>query len=286
MPLWDSWMRGRNKDPLPPTSGIEESSIEETEISFQPPDIDTLEPDDQALIEKARLGDESAFELLVERYQWMVFRVALKIVHDTDDAADITQDTFFAAWKSLPGYRSEASLGTWLHTIAYHRSLRVLSQKRNRMTGLTQFASDQMSRLANAWSTMQAHMAEQQWMQTIYEQIESLPAKYRNILTLRHIQEQSYEEISKTLAISINNVKTQLFRARAMLRERIQGLEGMAHYRSSVLGGQLQEVADIARQQGEIFEEYMQDLASDVEDSVASLYIQTSSDEESLPEDE
>ena len=181
--------------------------------------------DERALINAACAGDQDAFAQLVERHRRAVYRLAYRMVHDSDEAADIEQDVFLAAWRGLPNFRGDAQLSTWLHTITYHRCLRSLEAQHNRVAAVTQFASSQMERLANAWSTMQASLAEQQWCQSMQEQIDRLPVKYRMVLLLRHLQEQSYEEIAQNLAMPLSNVKTHLFRARAMLRERLQELE-------------------------------------------------------------
>ncbi len=192
--------------------------------------------DEHALIQAARDGDEDAFARLVDIHRNNVVRLAYRMVHDTDEANDIAQDVFLAAWRGLISFRGDARLGTWLYAITYHRCLRSIEAQRNRIAAISQFASMQMERLANTWGAMQANLAEQNWRQAIQDQIDRLPVKYRMVLLLRHLNDLSYEEIAQTLTIPLSNVKTHLFRARAMLRERLQELEAARDANLAALG--------------------------------------------------
>lgn len=216
------------------------------------------------LIAAARSGNSEAFARLVDLHQRAVYRQALNMVHNADDAADITQDVFMAAWSGLPKYRGDAAFSTWLHTITYHQSLHFIESQRNRLTALSQFASEQMEKLSNAWTQLQAHLAEQQWQQHIRDQIELLPQKYRSVLILRHQQELSYEEIAEQLTIPISNVKTRLFRARTMLAERLQEMSFSARQSTELLAERLQEMGINARMSGEQIVEHLQTIGVNV----------------------
>jgi RNA polymerase sigma factor (sigma-70 family) len=146
-------------------------------------------------------------------------------VHDPEEAAEIAQDVFLAAWRGLGSFRGEARFSTWLYRITYRRCLHSIEQGRNRVAAMAQMASLQVERLANEWSEMQANLAEQEWGQAIRDEIAALPAKYQLVIDLRHFQDLSYEEIAQRLTIPVSSVKTHLFRARTMLRERLQQVQ-------------------------------------------------------------
>jgi RNA polymerase sigma-70 factor, ECF subfamily len=243
MPSWNSWPWVHTDD----DTTIEPQSTTVSGASGDTPadqfNSAIRREDEAALVHAASEGNEEAFAQIVNLYQWMVYQLALRLVRDSDEAADISQDVFVAAWKGLSTFRGDASLKTWLHSITYHRCLRVLENQQHRMVAISQFANQQVERLTSAWSVMQSNLAEQQWCQAIQEQIELLPAKYQTVLNLRHMQDKTYEEIAQTLALSINNVKSQLFRARAMLRDRLQDLEQHARENSDILNQRLQGLA-------------------------------------------
>jgi RNA polymerase sigma-70 factor, ECF subfamily len=180
---------------------------------------------ENALIAAARSGDQRAFTALVDTHYTQVYGLACRTVRDPDEAAEIAQDVFLAAWRNLGSFRGEARFGTWLYRITYRRCLQSIEAQQNRLAALRQFAALHLERLANEWSEMQASVAEQEWSMAIREQINALPVKYQMVLFLRHFQDLTYEEIAQQLTIPISTVKTHLFRARAMLRDRLQGVE-------------------------------------------------------------
>lgn len=224
------------------------------------------EQQERELILAAQTGDEEAFALLYASHQWSVFRLAFRMVQDHDEAGEIVQDVFLAAWQGLDQFRGEARFGTWLHRIAYRRALRSLEARQQRLATLTRFANEQLERFSNAWSAVQAALAEQQWRQAIQEQVDRLPEKYREILTLRHFQDLSYEEIGLALTLPISSVKTHLFRARAMLRERLQTTTLADRQPSGAnLRDQLDHLARDAGELGELVRGHLQQVGSNLD---------------------
>lgn len=175
-----------------------------------------------ALIAAARSGDQTAFTALVDANYALVYGLACRTVRDPDEAAEIAQDVFLAAWRNLGSFRGEARFSTWLYRITYRRCLQSIEVQQNRLAAFRQFASLHFERIANEWGEMQANIAEQEWCQAIREQIDTLPVKYQAVILLRHFQDLSYEEIAQQLTLPISTVKTHLHRARALLRDRLQ----------------------------------------------------------------
>src|SRR5216684_7554645 len=89
------------------------------------------EQDDAQLVKASQQGDQDAFALLVQRHQRRVFNLVLRMLQDYDEASEVTQEAFLAAWQGLPSFRGEARFPTWLYRIAYHCCLRQL-ERRNR----------------------------------------------------------------------------------------------------------------------------------------------------------
>src|SRR5690349_4907029 len=89
-----------------------------------------IEVADRVLVQAAQAGDLDAFETLVRRYQAPVYRIALRLLHSSADAEDVTQDTFIRAWRSLPRFRGESAFPTWLYRIVTRRCLDLLAARR------------------------------------------------------------------------------------------------------------------------------------------------------------
>src|SRR5690348_10177334 len=106
--------------------------------------IATCEPQEGQLVEASQAGDQEAFAQLVQRYQSLVFNLSLRLVNDYDEASEITQEAFLAAWQGLPGFRGEARFSTWLYRITYHCGMRQL-EKRKREGALREMMAAELT---------------------------------------------------------------------------------------------------------------------------------------------
>lgn len=217
---------------LLPLAGLE-STIAGHDISAERGT--TVPAEEVALVARARAGDQDAFGVLVRLHQRQIYNLALRILHDNEEAYEATQEVFFAAWQGLAGFRGQARFATWLYRIAYNYCLRASATRKReqavRAELLAQSAREQ--RPEQRISLEHARHAEQELREAVRSGIASLPAKYRAVLVLRHLQDLTYEEMAQVMRVPIGTVKTQLFRARSLLKERLQGLdqarsEGMA----------------------------------------------------------
>lgn len=183
------------------------------------------EQDEALLVAASRRGDQDAFAQLVQRYQRRIFNLIFRILQQYDEATEITQETFLAAWQGLPSFRGDARFPTWLYRIAYNCSLKQLEhRKRDRALQAAMQAEQVLQHVddsVRADFELEAH--DRQTM--IQEQISNLPAKYRIVLVLRHLQEMTYEEMAEALTMPIGTIKTHLFRARNLLKERLEAFD-------------------------------------------------------------
>jgi RNA polymerase sigma-70 factor (ECF subfamily) len=88
------------------------------------------EQDDTQLVKASQQGDQDAFASLVQRHQRRVFNMVLHMVQDYEEASEITQEAFLAAWLGLPSFRGEARFATWLYRISYHCALKQLERRK------------------------------------------------------------------------------------------------------------------------------------------------------------
>lgn len=155
---------------------------------------------------------QEAFELIVGAYQHKVFRLAVAMLGDPARAEEAAQEVFLRAWKSLSGFRGQASVSTWIYAIARNTCLSMAkSDQQHRTLPIEEPAVRQTaeSREALAWGRREGP--------DIRSLMEELPENYRQVLALFYMQEKSYEEVSQILGLPMGTVKTYLHRARKML---------------------------------------------------------------------
>lgn len=188
---------------------------------------DALAAGEAALIARARAGDQEAFGVLVRLHQRQVYALALRILRDPEEASEATQEAFLAAWQGLKRFREEARFATWLYRITYRHCLKVSEGRRRDEAARAEITAEQVREQGpqSALASAQARAAEAEVRETVRAEIALLPPKYRYALVLRHLQELSYEEIAEIMRVPIGTVKTHLFRARALLKERLSDLE-------------------------------------------------------------
>jgi RNA polymerase sigma-70 factor, ECF subfamily len=179
------------------------------------------EPDDTQLVTASQQGDQDAFASLVQRHQRRIFSLVLRMLQDYEEASEITQEAFLAAWMGLPSFRGEARFATWLYRIAYHCALKQLERRKRERLLLAAIEAKQLLEDVNKQQQAEDILELRAWQAIIREQLEKLPTKYRIVLILRHLQEMTYEEMADILTLPIGTLKTHLFRARHLLKERL-----------------------------------------------------------------
>ena len=183
------------------------------------------EQDDLQLVAASKSGDQDAFAQLVQRYQRRVFNLVYRMLQQYEEANEITQETFLAAWQGLPAFRGDARFSTWLHRIAYNCCLKQLEQRKRDKALQVALQAEQALEGANRDKPADAELDAHVRQALIREHLSHLPAKYRIVLILRHLQDMTYEEMAEILTMPIGTIKTHLFRARNLLNERLQALD-------------------------------------------------------------
>jgi RNA polymerase sigma-70 factor (ECF subfamily) len=176
------------------------------------------------LVAASKNGDQEAFAQLVQRYQRLVFNLVYRMLQQYEETTEITQETFLAAWQGLPSFRGDARFSTWLYRIAYNCSLKQLElRKRDRALQVALEAEKTLEN-TNDEQRENAVVDARDRQILVQEHLSHLPTKYRIVLILRHLQDMTYEEMAEILTMPIGTIKTHLFRARNLLKERLQSL--------------------------------------------------------------
>jgi RNA polymerase sigma-70 factor (ECF subfamily) len=178
--------------------------------------------EDLELVAKAKAGDQNSFGKLMERYRDSIFFMVLKMVHNRDDAEDLTIEAFGKAFNNIGNYSADFAFSTWLFKIATNNSIDFIRKKRLQTTSLDHSTTTEDGESApiavrDLQPDPEESVIKEQRAQKIRAAIEQLSPKYRSLIELRYLDELSYEEIAEKLDIPLGTVKAQLFRAKDML---------------------------------------------------------------------
>jgi RNA polymerase sigma-70 factor (ECF subfamily) len=180
---------------------------------------------DDALVVRLRAGEGAAYETLVRQYGGRMLSTARRFVGSEDEARDVVQEAFIAAFKSIDGFNGTARLSTWLHRIVVNAALMKLRTRRRRredsIDGLLPTFDDDgrwASAPANWQMPADALVEQRETRSRVRAAIEKLPASYRTVLMLRDIEELDTDEAAAALGITPNAVKVRLHRARQALK--------------------------------------------------------------------
>ena len=185
-----------------------------------------MEDIDRTLIDSALTGDQGAYKSLMERHRQAIFHICLKIVRDSEIAADLVQETFMKAFASLATYRSEFKFSTWLYRIAANTAIDHLRKQRMKMLSLDAPAQSDDGQIeievADNSYNPEKDLINREQRFSINEAIESLPEKYRVVIVYRHKDDKSYDEIAEALSLPVGTVKARIFRARELLKKKLR----------------------------------------------------------------
>ncbi len=178
--------------------------------------------EDLALMAAVAKGDEAAFAKLVEKHQRAVLGTIAKMTNQSPDTEDIAQQVFIRLWKSAKRYQPRAKFTTFLFTITRNLVFNATRKKSRRKEHSLDEQEDEWHQTIedqNTQSRPDKSIAQAELREMIDQAISSLPEKQRLAVVLRRYEKMPYEEIADVLELSVSAVKSQLFRARAALRE-------------------------------------------------------------------
>ena len=194
-----------------------------------PPKAETIAAD-KLLVERIRNGDDTAFELIVNRYWDRIYARVLKLLKNREDAEEVTQDAFLRAHRGLENFRGDASFSTWLFQIAtnlaHNRYWYWWRRKRDSSLSLDQnLSEDSDASLIDILPAEGEDPGEEsltnELSRRVSECLPELSRKHYEILDLRINRNFSYEEIAQKLDISVGTVKSRIARARESLKDKI-----------------------------------------------------------------
>ncbi len=176
------------------------------------------EPADEVLIERFKRGETEAFDRIVARYRRDVYRISHRMTGNHEDADDVAQETFLRAYRSLPLFRGDSALRTWLFRIALNLSInagRARAGRRTEDRDLESLPVDPSHRAAEG----EQRLLVEERAQRVRDAIEGLPPRQKQVVILRMYEELQFQEIAELLECPIGTAKANFFHAMTNLRK-------------------------------------------------------------------
>ncbi|MDR0447867.1 MAG: sigma-70 family RNA polymerase sigma factor [Treponema sp.] len=195
-------MKGEKHD----SSVLQGKTGEETYFSDGHPEEEAL------LVEQILSGKKDLFRILIRRYQRKVHAMGLSFFHNKEDAADFTQEVFIRSYRSLASFYGHSRFSTWLYRIAYNMAINSITRRKE----YSCLAEDPITENSPEQQILQLAAA-----QAVRSAVAELPEKYRICIDLYFFYGCSVKEVGVITGFTENTVKSHVFRAKKLLREKL-----------------------------------------------------------------
>jgi RNA polymerase sigma factor (sigma-70 family) len=178
--------------------------------------------EDQVWIDSIKRGNQSSYAFIVDKYQHMVYNIAIKILSNPDDAQDAAQESFIKAYQQIGSFAGKSKFSTWLYTIAYRTAIskfkvnRIITVELDEEINAGYFSDHTPGGLEQLQLKQQKKQVE--------DAISKLPKIEALLITLYYMNEMPVKEIEEITGMGASNIKIQLFRARKKLERNLRPL--------------------------------------------------------------
>jgi RNA polymerase sigma-70 factor (ECF subfamily) len=181
---------------------------------------------DEILVARVRAGEVHHYEEVIRRYERPIVNFIYRMIGDYEQSLDLAQEVFFKAYRSLDRFDPTYRFSTWIYRIASNRSIDHLRKQSPALLSLDDTGDpdrgDGVVQLKSPSRGPEDLLASRELGDRIGEAIEALPAAYRELILLRHLQGMAYENIARVKSLPLGTVKNRLFRAREILRRKLE----------------------------------------------------------------
>lgn len=181
------------------------------EYGFEVTAVTEAGSDEQALVQRARKADTSAFEALYRQHVERVYGLCLRMTGNASEAEDCAQEAFIQAWTKLPRFRGESAFGTWLHRVAVNTVLGRMRKSRREQDRMRAVAAEPGAEPPGDGSELE----------DLENALRELPSGARHVFVLHSVYGYSHDETGDMLGIAAGTSKAQLHRARRLLAQQL-----------------------------------------------------------------
>jgi RNA polymerase sigma-70 factor (ECF subfamily) len=185
--------------------------------------------DDQLIIAEILLGRKELFRILVQRHEQAVYGMGLSFFRNAEDAADFTQEVFLKSFRSLSSFQGRSRFSTWLYRIAYNTAVNGLRRQRDYLSLAMEQVPGEEGAAGETDGASSAETPERALLraaaaEAVREAMKDLPERYRICVDLFFFYDRSYQEIERITGYPVNTIKSHVFRAKKLLREKLAGI--------------------------------------------------------------
>lgn len=188
---------------------------------------------ERLLVDNVLSGDLQAFQQFVEKYQRLVTHMVFRMILNESDREELCQDVFLKVYQNLSKFQFQSKLSTWISRITYNTCINYLQKKKAILyddlmirenasdSSMIDGRSSNLDSLKGELPQPDESTISQETSELLYAELNNLPAQYRTIITLYHLDNLSYEEIAEITGMPMGTVKNYLFRARKLLKDKL-----------------------------------------------------------------
>jgi len=176
---------------------------------------------DQLIVSQVVSGQKDLFRLLVRQYEKAVFGMGISFLRNQEDASDFTQEVFLKAYRNLSSFEGRSRFSTWLYRIAYNTAINEV----NRRKEYRSLSDEDIENLAKTWDTPERTALRNAAKEAVQAALKDLPERFRICIDLFFFYDCSYQEIEVITGFPVNTIKSHVFRAKTLLREKLELLK-------------------------------------------------------------
>jgi RNA polymerase sigma-70 factor (ECF subfamily) len=178
---------------------------------------------DQLIVSQIVSGQKDLFRLLVRQHEKAVYAMGCSFFRNKEDASDFTQEVFLKTYRSLGGFEGRSRFSTWLYKIAYNTAINEVSRRRE----YSSLADENTGTLPNSGDTPEHAALKNAAKEAVRQAVKELPERFRICVDLFFFYDRSYQEIEAITGFPVNTIKSHVFRAKKLLREKLENLGDM-----------------------------------------------------------
>jgi RNA polymerase sigma factor (sigma-70 family) len=176
--------------------------------------------DDRSLVLNVLNGDKQAFRVLIQQHERLVAHMVGRLIKNNEEHEELCQDVFLRVYQKLKEFNFQSKLSTWIATIAYRHAINYIRKKRQLWDEIPQ--EEKFERYLSEYETPESLLEERDIDDYVLKMVDALPAQYKTVITLYHVENMNYGEIVEITGMPEGTVKNYLFRARTMLKEKVK----------------------------------------------------------------
>jgi RNA polymerase sigma-70 factor (ECF subfamily) len=187
--------------------------------------------EDQVLIKKTLAGEKKAFEELMRKYEKKIFSFVVRMVRNEEVAIDLTQDFFIKIFNVLDKYNFEYKFSTWAYRICYNLVIDHIRKNQMQVDSLDDSVVSQKDMMLSENYVKEdgfKSLSDHEIRRYVWQTVDTIPLKYRELILLRYIQDLKYEEIADITSLPVGTVKNRIFKAKELLKGEMEK-DGMLH---------------------------------------------------------